>query len=99
MTIRESSRAISQAQEVKKLTQLAFFFTPLTFVVGIFGMNLNELGSVSIWVWIVTSACLLAATYAVLYFNIVFKTVNLALDTVINRFWWLVMSIADLVLN
>ena len=40
MSIVESGKAIVQAQEVAKLTQLAFSFIPLTFVAGIFGMNL-----------------------------------------------------------
>lgn len=48
MSILESGKAIEQAEiginqakQVTKLTQLAFFFVPLTFVCGIFGMNLN----------------------------------------------------------
>lgn len=36
----ESEKAISQAETVSKLTQLAFFFIPLTLVTGIFGMNI-----------------------------------------------------------
>lgn len=41
MSILESAKAIDQAEEVTKLTQLAFVFIPLTFVAGIFGMNLR----------------------------------------------------------
>ena len=41
MSILESQKAINEAEEVTKLTQLAFFFIPLTFVAGIFGMNLG----------------------------------------------------------
>lgn len=41
MSILESQKAIAQAEEVTKLTQLAFVFIPLTFVAGIFGMNLE----------------------------------------------------------
>lgn len=40
MSLIESEKAIREAEEVTKLTQLAFFFIPLTFVAGIFGMNL-----------------------------------------------------------
>lgn len=40
LSIMESEKAITQAEEVTKLTQLAFFFIPLTFIAGIFGMNL-----------------------------------------------------------
>jgi Mg2+ and Co2+ transporter CorA len=40
MSIIESGKAINEAEQVTKLTQLAFFFIPLTFVAGVFGMNL-----------------------------------------------------------
>lgn len=41
MSLIESEKAIREAEEVTKLTQLAFFFIPLTFVAGIYGMNLE----------------------------------------------------------
>jgi Mg2+ and Co2+ transporter CorA len=40
MSIVESRKAISQAEEVSKLTKLAFFFIPLSLSAGIFGMNI-----------------------------------------------------------
>lgn len=40
MSIVESQRAITQAEDVSKLTKLAFFFIPLTLSAGIFGMNI-----------------------------------------------------------
>ncbi len=40
MSIIESEKAIQEAEEVSKLTNLAFFFIPLTLVTGVFGMNL-----------------------------------------------------------
>jgi len=40
ITIVESERAIKEAEAVSKLTQLAFFFIPLSLVAGIFGMNI-----------------------------------------------------------
>ncbi|KAK8248604.1 cora-like Mg2+ transporter protein-domain-containing protein [Phyllosticta capitalensis] len=67
MSIRESSKAIKEAEEVTKLTQLAFFFIPLTFVAGIFGMNFKEMADLSIWIWAVTSVVLLLASYWVLF--------------------------------
>ena len=39
MSMIESQKAIIQAETVGKLTSLAFFFIPLSFVTGIFGMN------------------------------------------------------------
>ncbi|KAK6338450.1 hypothetical protein TWF730_002510 [Orbilia blumenaviensis] len=41
MSIVESERAIAEAAVVSKLTQLAFFFIPLSLVAGVFGMNIN----------------------------------------------------------
>ncbi|KAK8151239.1 hypothetical protein IWX90DRAFT_58600 [Phyllosticta citrichinensis] len=67
MSINESTRAISQAEEATKLTQLAFFFIPLTFVVGVFSMNFEELTNLNLWVWAVTSVSLLVITYSLLY--------------------------------
>lgn len=54
-TIKESREAIRQAEEVAKLTQLAFFFIPLTFVTSIFGMNCKGLDKLELWVWVVVS--------------------------------------------
>lgn len=44
MSLMESEKAINEAEEVTKLTELAFFFIPLTFVAGIYGMNLGVCG-------------------------------------------------------
>lgn len=41
MSIVESERAIQQAEGVSKLTQLAFFFIPLSLVAAVFGMNVT----------------------------------------------------------
>lgn len=40
MSIVESQKAISEAETVSKLTALAFFFIPLSFIASLFGMNL-----------------------------------------------------------
>ena len=39
VSVLESRRAIEEANNIGKLTQLAFFFIPLTFVAGLFGMD------------------------------------------------------------
>ena len=53
----ESKKAIVQAKSVARLTLLAFFFIPLSFVTSFFGMNFVELGTgkLSIWVWFAVS--------------------------------------------
>ncbi|KAH6658960.1 hypothetical protein BKA67DRAFT_2412 [Truncatella angustata] len=39
MSIIESQRGIREAESVGKLTELAFFFIPITFIASLFGMN------------------------------------------------------------
>ncbi|KAK4116003.1 hypothetical protein N656DRAFT_794352 [Canariomyces notabilis] len=41
ITILESEKAIEQAEVVTRVTNLAFFFIPLSFVSSVFGMNVN----------------------------------------------------------
>ena len=41
MAIVESQKAIAQAETISKLTNLAFFFIPLTLTASIFGMNIT----------------------------------------------------------
>ena len=48
MTMVESQKAITQAETISKLTQLAFFFIPLTLCSTIFGMNIKVSRNLSI---------------------------------------------------
>ena len=48
MSIVESKRGIAEAESVTKLTELAFFFIPLTFSASIFSMQVKELNSSSV---------------------------------------------------
>lgn len=41
ITIIESKRAIKEAESVSRLSQLAFFFIPLSLVASLFGINVN----------------------------------------------------------
>ncbi|RHZ70337.1 hypothetical protein CDV55_108290 [Aspergillus turcosus] len=51
--IKESRKAISQAEGVEILTRLAFIFIPLNFVTSVFGMNFVQFGQgeLSLWIW------------------------------------------------
>ncbi|KAK6351929.1 hypothetical protein TWF718_005074 [Orbilia javanica] len=70
MSILESGRAIAEATVVSKLTQLAFFFIPLSLVAAVFGMNINEFeGRLTWWHWLVGSVSSSAATYILLYWT------------------------------
>ena len=42
--LQESRNAIAQGGKIEKLTLLAFFFVPLTFTSGIFGMDFSQFG-------------------------------------------------------
>lgn len=47
----ESHKAIQQAEDLKKLTLLASFFIPLSFVSSVFGMNFQVMGQGSLAIW------------------------------------------------
>lgn len=53
----ESKETYLQAQGMVRLTRLAFFYIPLSFTSGFFGMNFRELGngSLRIWIWFVVA--------------------------------------------
>jgi Mg2+ and Co2+ transporter CorA len=52
-----------------RLTKLALLFIPLSLTTSFYGINFKELGSastLSIWVWLVTSAAVLMGTFTFL---------------------------------
>lgn len=59
LSIKHAKRGIEQNTRVKKLTQLAFIFIPLSFSTSAFGMNLEILGTGSANVWMVVVAVVL----------------------------------------
>jgi len=65
LSIEESQRSIREAISVKRLTQLAFVFIPLTFATSIFGMNLDILtgNGARFWVFMVTTICVLMIVF------------------------------------
>ncbi|KAL8825399.1 MAG: hypothetical protein Q9191_004446 [Dirinaria sp. TL-2023a] len=68
MSIVESAKAIAQAEEISKLTNLAFFFIPLTLCASIFGMNITEWEDhLRTWNWVVVSLLVTLLTYIALY--------------------------------
>jgi len=71
--IAESNKAITQAQEVTKLTRLAFVFIPLSFTSSICGMNLHSFVSNanSIWVWFAISIPILLISFVLMRWDIV----------------------------
>lgn len=56
LSIEESRKGIEQSKQVGRLTQLAFVFIPLTFVTGVFGMNITPFGGTApLWKFWVTA--------------------------------------------
>ncbi len=67
-SLEESRRAIEQNDKVKRLTRLAFVFISLSFVTGVFGMNLKTLGTGQAEIWqIVVGAVVVYALVALLW--------------------------------
>ena len=59
-SIRESQRSIEEAVSVKRLTQLAFIFIPLTYSTSLFGMNIEEMtgNGPKLWIFVLISVCI-----------------------------------------
>lgn len=68
----EAKRARHQAAEVTKLTRLAFFYIPLSFISSFFGMNLNPLTDAqnSLWWFFVISVPTLCLSVAPLIWDV-----------------------------
>lgn len=70
ISVRDSQQSIEQSQRATRLTQLAFIYIPLSFVTGIFGMNIQEINStgLSIWVCFVTLTIIVVLTTGIFWF-------------------------------
>ena len=67
ISVQDSQLSIEQSQRAARLTQLAFIYAPLSFVAGIFGMNVREINAtgLSIWVFFVTLAIVVVLTVGI----------------------------------
>lgn len=71
-SIRESQRAILQAEGVAKLTRLAFIFIPLSYTASFFGMNFAELGThLSLWIYFAVSFPIISISYIFLKWDVI----------------------------
>lgn len=60
----ESHRAILEAESVTRLTELAFFFIPLSFAASLFSMQIQELSNpIPVWIFAVFALSLSVFTY------------------------------------
>jgi len=64
LSAKDSQTGILLSRRVTLVTWLAFFYVPLSFVTGIFGMNVREINGspISVWVCFVALAVVLAMT-------------------------------------
>lgn len=65
----EAEKTMAQAQQVTKLTQLAFVFIPLSFTATLFGMNVKpfeESATMPLWVWFAVSVPVLGLSIALM---------------------------------
>jgi hypothetical protein len=67
ITLSQSSTVIDQTSGINKLTELAFFFIPVSFITSIFSMQVSELTSAPphIWTWGLSLAIVAVTTYLV----------------------------------
>lgn len=89
ISIFESQKAIQQAEDMARLTSLAFLFVPLSFATSLFGMNFKELDDkkLSIWLWgLVSAISLLIAILAYCLFPYVERLRNRVKVLVVR--WW-----------
>lgn len=65
MALRNSEKGIAEAENVKRLTELAFFFIPLTFAAAIFSIQVQEFeqSPPQMTTFVITAVCLLFAVY------------------------------------
>lgn len=60
----QGEKTIQQADDVMKLTLLAYFFVPLSFTTSLFGMNVVELASgLSVWTWVCAAVATTALSF------------------------------------
>jgi hypothetical protein len=67
LQLQESKRSIEEAISVKRLSMLATIFLPLSFTSSVFGMNVVQLGTgkVQIWIFIVVAVSITLSTFVV----------------------------------
>ena len=71
--VAESKKAIDQAERLKKLTLLASFFIPLSFITSLFGANFSEFAPgnyLSIWSFFALSVPVLLLTYCLYIWDV-----------------------------
>lgn len=64
MALLDSRRSIAEAQAVTKLTELAFFFIPISFAATLFGMQIEQFENrAPLWTFVITGLGFVSASY------------------------------------
>lgn len=69
ISLLDSETSIQQAHSAKKLTWLAFVYIPLSFVTGIFGMNIKEINGASVQWWVCVTVLVIVVTFTLCIFG------------------------------
>ncbi|KAM3561020.1 hypothetical protein MY1884_002589 [Beauveria asiatica] len=91
MGLSQSSLVIDQTSGINKLTELAFFFVPLSFITSVFSMQVKELTAAPphMWTWGLALSLVFLATYLM---RILLRSPSVRIGvvhcraTIINRF-------------
>ena len=69
ISVMEAGSIKEQAQQGQMITRLACLYVPLSFVTGIFGMNVKEINGSSLPMWVPVAAFLVvgACTFGILF--------------------------------
>ncbi|CEI69225.1 hypothetical protein FVEN_g4021 [Fusarium venenatum] len=89
--ISQSALVIDQTSGINKLTELAFFFVPLSFITAVFSMQVAELNDAppKMWTWGLSLSVVFVVTYAIRIFlrsPTVRYCVKAGRITILNRF-------------
>jgi Mg2+ and Co2+ transporter CorA len=64
----DAQTSLEQANRGSRLTQLAFIYIPLSFVTGIFGMNLKEINGSPLSAWVTVVSLFILALFTAIIF-------------------------------
>ena len=100
LALKESRKSIEQSMSVKRLSQLAYLFLPLSLSTSVFGMNTVELQNTRLWVFFVAAGILVLVSLVLwLMFGWISRpdiTNNLIgigkLVIILCRFFWIAPS-------